>query len=196
VLLKLYQAGQPILRKSAKLVTKSQLTSQKTQTIIDFMIATLRDAPGVGIAAPQIGESLQIIVVEDKAAYHETVPADVLKEQGRKPVGLKVLINPKLESVDNKLSFYFEGCLSVEGFAAVVPRMTAVKVTAWDRTGKDVSYLARGWQARILQHEVDHLQGKLYVDSMIPQSFMAIKNFAKLWRKALQADIRKAFLKD
>jgi peptide deformylase len=194
MLLKLYQAGQPILRTPAKQVTKKQLSGQHVQDVIEFMINTLRDAPGVGLAAPQVGESLQIIIVEDKAAYHEPVPNDLLMEQGRKSVRLKVLINPVLEIINPAAALYFEGCLSVDGYVAAVARAKAVKVNALDRSGKEVSYIAKGWHARILQHEVDHLAGKLYVDKMIPQSFTSIKNFVNLWRKSLESDIKKTFV--
>jgi peptide deformylase len=194
MLLKLCQAGQPILRKPAKRVTKPQLQTQRVQDVIDFMITTLRDAPGVGLAAPQVGESLQIVIVEDKGSYHETVPKTLLAESNRKPVGLKVLVNPTLEIIDATAAYYFEGCLSVDGYVAVVARRKSVRVHAWDRSGKEISYVANGWHARIVQHEVDHLLGKLYVDVMVPRSFMSIKNFTMLWRKALQKDIKKAFV--
>jgi peptide deformylase len=132
MLLKLYQTGQPILRTSAKPVTKSLLASQFVQDVIEFMINTLRDAPGVGLAAPQVGESLQIIIIEDKATYHETVPKNILKEAGRKPVRLKVLVNPSLEIIEPETALYFEGCLSVDGYVAAVARAKIVKVTALD----------------------------------------------------------------
>jgi peptide deformylase len=193
MLLKLYQAGQPILRKPAKRVTKQQLRSQHVQDVIDFMIATLRDAPGVGLAAPQVGESLQIVIIEDKAKYHEVVPPNLLKEMNRKPVPLKVLVNPTLEIIATEQSLYFEGCLSIDGYVAAVSRHKAVKVTAWGRNGQEVSYIAKGWHARILQHEVGHLLGKLYVDVMLSQSLTTTKNFSLLWRKSLEADIKKAY---
>jgi peptide deformylase len=195
MLLKLYQAGQPVLRKSAKPVTRQQLPTRHIQTVIDFMISTLRDAPGVGLAAPQIGELLQIVIVEDKAVYLEPVPKNLLREQKRKPITLKVLINPTLEVIHNDTSVYFEGCLSVDGYVGAVVRHKKVKVNALDRHGKEVSYIAEGWQARILQHEADHLTGRLYTDQMIPQSFTSIKNFGLLWRKSLESDIRKKFTK-
>jgi peptide deformylase len=193
MLLKLYQAGQPVLRKTAKHVTKKQLELQHTQDVIDFMIATLRDAPGVGLAAPQVGEPMQIIIIDDKAAYQEPLPPAVLKEQGRKPIALKVLVNPVLEIVDPETALFFEGCLSVDGYGAAVERAKAVRVTALDRKGNEVSYVAHGWHARILQHEADHLQGTLYIDKMKPKSFMTTKILSLKWRKALQADISKAF---
>jgi peptide deformylase len=193
MLLKLYQTGQPILRQSAKHVTKQQLATQKVQDMIDFMIATLRDAPGVGLAAPQVGASQQIIVMEDKPKYHDMVPKPILKEQGRKPLSLQVLVNPKLEVIDPEVVLFFEGCLSVDNYLAVVPRFKSVRVTCWDRKGNEVSFVAHDWYARILQHEIDHLRGVLYIDSMKPESFMSTKNFAMLWRKAAKATISEAF---
>jgi peptide deformylase len=193
MLLKLYQAGQPVLRKRAKEATKQQLASKQTQDVIDFMIATLRDAPGVGLAAPQVGESLRIIIVEDKAKYHEPLHPPLLQEQGRKPVSLRVLVNPEIEIIEPKTATYFEGCLSAEGYVAAVPRARSVKVTALDRHGKPVVLSANDWFARILQHEIDHLNGRLYVDCMLPESFMTQKNYSLLWRKALQTKIKKTF---
>ena len=193
MLLKLYQTGQPVLRKKAKVVSKETLAKKSTQEIIDYMIATLRDSPGVGLAAPQVGESLQIIIVDDKAEYQDQVPKEMLKAQGREPVPLKVLVNPKLDIVDREEALFFEGCLSVEGYVAVVPRAKSVKVTALDRHGKPVTYAAQGWHARILQHEVDHLNGALLIDRMISQSFMSMKNFNNLWRKALPDKIAREF---
>jgi peptide deformylase len=78
MLLKLYQVGQPILRKKAKTLTAAKLKSKHTQDIIDFMVSTLRDAPGVGLAAPQVGEALKIVIIEDKAKYHQPIPKDLL----------------------------------------------------------------------------------------------------------------------
>lgn len=157
------------------------------------MIATLRDAPGVGLAAPQVGEALQIIIIEDKAGYHEQIPAAVLKAQGRKSVALRIIVNPVMEILDTELLCFFEGCLSVEGYVAVVPRAQSVRVRGWDRHGRAVTFTASGWAARIIQHEVDHLRGKLYIDSMVPASFMTLKNFNAGWRKALPERIKKAF---
>ena len=193
MLLKLYQAGQPILRRSAQQLTLKQLQTRHVQDVIDFMIATLRDAPGVGLAAPQVGEPLQIFIIEDKATYLETVPAELLTEQGRKPTNLRIFVNPKLEVIDSSTALYFEGCLSVEGHVAAVARHKVVRISALDRHGKAVSYVARGWQARIVQHEYDHLQGELYIDKMHPKSFMSIKNFTMLWRKSLEASVRQHF---
>jgi len=193
MLLKLYQTGQPVLRKTAKPLSRINLASKHVQEVIDFMIDTLRDAPGVGLAAPQVGESLQIIIIEDLTKYHDVVPKSVLKAQGRKSVRLKVLVNPKLEIVEKDQLLFFEGCLSVDGYLAAVPRTKKVKVTAWDRKGKRVRYIAPDWHARILQHEVDHLSGTLLIDRMKPKSLMSQKNFTLLWRKALPEKIERTF---
>jgi peptide deformylase len=193
MLLKLYQTGQPVLRKKAKLLTKQQLASRETQKVIDFMVATLRDAPGVGLAAPQVGELLQIIIIEDKAKYHATVPKMLLHEQQRTVVPLQILVNPQFEIINPIETLFFEGCLSVDNYLAVVPRASSVKVKAWDRDGKAISFLAHGWHARILQHEMDHLRGNLYIDIMKKTSFMSIKNFSMLWRTANGSKIKKAF---
>lgn len=193
MLLKIYQTGQPVLRQKAKRVSKETLAASETQRLIDSMIETLRDVPGVGLAAPQVGKPLQIFIVEDKQTYHKPVPEDVLKEQGRKAVPLKVFVNPRIEIVDSQEGTYFEGCLSVEGYVGVVTRAHQVKITALNRDGRPVSYTATGWFARILQHEMGHLNGELYIDHMQPKSLISVKNFTVLWRDALQAKIRKHF---
>lgn len=101
MLLKIYQSGQPILRQKAKLVSKATLANKRTQELIDFMVETLRDSPGVGLAAPQVGEPLRIFIVEDKAEYHEQVPKGLLNAQDRKPVALKVFVNPSHQHSSN-----------------------------------------------------------------------------------------------
>lgn len=195
MLLKIYQTGQPILRKNAKAVSKDVLAKKQTQELIDLMVKTLRDSPGVGLAAPQVGELLQIFIVEDKAKYHEQVPKGVLKAQERKPVPLKILVNPKLEVIEQDEALFFEGCLSVDGYVAAVPRAKSVKIKALDRHGKPITYTAHGWFARILQHETDHLNGTLIIDRMKNKSFMSLKNFNNLWRKAMPDKIEKEFSK-
>ena len=193
MLLKINQTGQPILRKQAKPVSLEVLAEDSTQELIDNMIATLRDAPGVGLAAQQVGQLLQIIIIDDKAKYHELIPPEVLHKQRRKPVPLKVLVNPSLELINKTTSLWFEGCLSIDGYVAAVPRDRAVRVNAWDRNGKPITYVAHGWHARILQHELDHLNGILFIDQMHFKSFMSLKNFNNIWRKTFQPDIIKAF---
>jgi peptide deformylase len=130
------------------------------------MRETLRDAPGVGLAAPQIGLPLRLAVIEDTSESPETQ---------RKPVPFHVIINPTL-TLGHDLVEHFEGCLSIEGFQARVARAQTSRVNAWDHHGEPVSIDASGWYARILQHEIDHLDGKLYIDRMDPRTFTTVRN--------------------
>jgi len=185
MILKIIQTGDKVLRKKAKKLSLSQLNSSETQQLIDLMIATLRDRPGVGLAAPQVGESLQIIIIEDKKEYQEKVSKELLEAQIRIPVSLKIIINPVLHIIDEgDDNLFFEGCLSIDGYAAIVSRANKVKVSGLNREGEKISFVAEGWLARILQHEVNHLNGSLYVDKMLPQTFITDKHYADTWMKA------------
>lgn len=188
--LKILQAGEEVLRSETRKLTVDQIRDEKTQILIDYMIETLRDSPGVGLAAPQIGESLQIIVVEDKKDYQKNVSKQLLVEQKRKPITLKVIINPVLKIEKGDTAHHFEGCLSVDGYRAVVPRAERVTISGLSRHGKKVSYQAEGWLARIFQHECDHLQGRLYVNSMLPKTFMTEKLYTKYWAEKSVAELK------
>lgn len=189
MLLKVIQVGDDALRMPAKKVTPEQLKAGTTQQLIDLMIATLRDKPGIGLAAPQVGESLRIIVIEDKKQYHTKLNPELLKIQNRKPVALKVIVNPVIQVIDETINTFFEGCLSVDGYRALVPRANKLQVTGLDRTGDSISFAAEGWSARIIQHEVDHLDGIVYVDKMHSKSFMTEGNYSKNWSEAPPASI-------
>ncbi|KAK8469801.1 hypothetical protein PHAVU_005G175900 [Phaseolus vulgaris] len=171
---KIVKAGEPVLHERAKEVEASEMKSERVQKIIDDMIRVMRKAPGVGLAAPQIGISLRvsilsnIIVLEDKEEYMGYDDEEALKEQDRRPFHLMVILNPKLKKKTN----------SVVGYA-VVERHLDVEVEGFDRYGKPIKINATGWQARILQHECDHLDGTLYVDKMVPRTFRAPENSSK-----------------
>jgi len=146
------------------------------------MRETMRDAPGVGLAAPQIGLSLQLAVIEDKPDYQENVADDRLAMLERSPVAFHVVINPKITLRTGRPSArFFEGCLSVSGWVCVVPRALEVLVEALDEHGDPVRIEARGWYARILQHEIDHLYGTLCIDRMYPRTLTTQENYAALW---------------
>src|SRR5437762_1103895 len=129
--LKIVQVGDPVLRKVAKPLTKKEILSPAIQQLIASMKNTMRDAPGVGLAAPQVGVSLQIAVIEDREEYLKFLKPEEIKQRDRHPVPFHVIINPKiiLLETENKNDFY-EGCLSVNGFMASVPRSLKVKVEA------------------------------------------------------------------
>jgi peptide deformylase len=180
--LKIMQAGEPVLRQAARPLTGEEILGDDIQRLIYDMRETMRDAPGVGLAAPQIGLSLQLAMIEDREEWLKDLPPQELAEKDRQPVPFHVIINPKITLTgDNKASFY-EGCLSLAGFSAVVPRARAVHVEYLDEQGEPRSVEASGWYARILQHEIDHLQGTLYLDRMQTRSFTSIDNWNRFWK--------------
>ncbi|KAL3631806.1 Peptide deformylase 1A, chloroplastic/mitochondrial [Castilleja foliolosa] len=170
------KAGDPVLHEPAQEVRPEEIGSQRVQKIIDDMVKVMKKAPGVGLAAPQIGIPLRIIVLEDTKEYISYAPKQEIKAQDRQPFDLLVVINPQLKKKGDKTAFFFEGCLSVDGFRALVERHLEVEVTGFDRDGQSIKVNASGWQARIFQHEYDHLDGTLYVDKMVPRTFRTIPN--------------------
>jgi peptide deformylase len=184
VRLKIVQAGEPVLRQAARPLTRQEILGEQIQRLIHDMKETMRDAPGVGLAAPQIGLSLQLAVIEDREESLKDLPPQELADKDRRPVPFHVIINPQLTLTgDNQASFY-EGCLSLAGFSAVVPRSRAVRVDYLDEQGEPRSVEAFGWYARILQHEIDHLHGTLYLDRMHPRTFTSIDNWNRFWKGA------------
>ena len=176
MLLKIVQTGDPILRQTARPLSKKEILAPAMQQLLELMRETMRDAPGVGLAAPQVGLPLQLTVIEDDARYLEGVSKERLKAQEREGVPFHVLFNPKLTLTDPTRLTHFEGCLSVAGFSALVPRARGVRVEALDHNAKPVRIDARGWYARILQHEIDHLHGALYIDRMLTRSYTTVEN--------------------
>jgi peptide deformylase len=171
MLLKIVEVGDPVLRTAARALTPDEIRGPGIVTLVELMRETMRDAPGVGLAAPQIGESLQLAVIEDSADYQEGVGAEELAARGRAPVPFHVIANPRLTITEPGPAVFYEGCLSIPGFLAQVPRGLAVRVDALDHRGEPVTIQARGWYARILQHEIDHLAGTLYIDRMDTRTF-------------------------
>ena len=180
--LKIVQAGDPVLRKQSRALSKEEISSPSIQYLIELMREAMRDAPGVGLAAPQIGESIQLAVIEDREAYITDVPADQLAERQRSPIPFHVIINPKLSFLDNSSAQFFEGCLSVAGFSAIVDRALNVRVECLNEHGEEITINAQGWYARILQHEIDHLNGTLYVDRMKTRTLTTAENMFRFWK--------------
>ncbi|KAI3966077.1 hypothetical protein MKW92_040614 [Papaver armeniacum] len=185
ILPEIVKAGDPVLHEPARDVSVDEIGSEKIERIIDNMIKVMRQAPGVGLAAPQIGIPLKIIVLEDTKEYIGYAPKQDIKEQDRCVFDLLLVVNvsleaghtePKLEKKGSKTALFFEGCLSVDGFRAVVEHHLEVEVTGLGRDGKPLKVKASGWQARILQHECDHLDGTIYVDKMVPRTFRTVEN--------------------
>ncbi|MFY0542434.1 peptide deformylase [Nannocystis pusilla] len=165
------QAGDPVLRSRAAALAVERIPTPEIQELVDRMIATMRAAPGVGLAAPQLGVPLRILVLEDRADLMARLTPAELRERERVELPVHVFINPVLRPIGDDKRTFFEGCLSVHGYTALVERHAEVEVTGLDRHGQPQTLRVRGWPARILQHEVDHLDGTLYVDRMLTRSF-------------------------
>ena len=147
----------PVLRRKARPVTKFD---GNLQTLIDDMVETMREAPGVGLAAPQVGVSERVIVVE-YAEQEETEEDQEPKEVEPK---LYVMVNPEIVKSSPDMVAGVEGCLSIPGFVGEVERNYEVRIKALNRRGQPMKLKADGWLARIFQHEIDHLNGVLFTD--------------------------------
>jgi len=189
--LKIVQAGEAVLRQRGKDLSAGEIRSREIQNLIEWMRETMYDAPGVGLAAPQVGLALRLAVIEDKPENLKDVPADYLKERDRKAVPFHVIVNPKLTLDGSADAEFFEGCLSLAGFTAVVPRARKVRVECLDHQGEPKTIQASGWYARILQHEIDHLEGTVYIDRMRSRTFMSVENHNRYWKNKSGADLRK-----
>lgn len=148
----------PILRKKAKPVTKFD---KELQTLIDDMIETMRQAPGVGLAAPQINLPMQLAVIEYAEAEEDAERPEDSPEPEKK---LYVIINPEISKVSDEKVLGIEGCLSIPNLIGEVERHESIEVKALNRHGNPVKLKVDGWMARIFQHEIDHLNGILYTD--------------------------------
>jgi len=180
--LKIVQAGEPVLRQLARPLIHAEIVSPDIQRLIQDMRETMQDAPGVGLAAPQVGLSIQLAIVEDRPQSVGDLTPEQLTERERTAVPFQVIINPTITYASEERAEFFEGCLSVEGFAAIVPRSRTVRVEFLNEKSEPCTLEASGWHARILQHEIDHLQGNLYIDRMRPRSFATVDNLTRYWK--------------
>lgn len=189
--MKIVQVGDPVLRQTGRTLTKEEIRSREIQDLIAAMRETMYDAPGVGLAAPQIGLSIQLAVIEDKPEYVKEASPGFLKERERKPVTFHVIINPKLTLGEGERVSFYEGCLSLTGFTAVVPRARSVRVECLDHRGEPRTIEASGWYARILQHEIDHLNGTVYIDRMHSRTFSTTDGFNAFWKDKSVAEVKR-----
>lgn len=178
-LLKIRIMGEPVLRRAAHPLTAEQIVQAETQQLIEAMRETMRDAPGVGLAAPQVGLPLQLAVIEDRETSMRELSAQQRKERERKPVPFHVVVNPTISLESPPEVEFFEGCLSLPGYMAVVPRALKVRVECLDHHGRPRTIHASGWYARILQHEIDHLVGTVYLDRMHSRTFTSLENYRR-----------------
>jgi peptide deformylase len=151
---KIVTLPEPVLRRKAHAVTKFD---KNLQTVIDDMVETMRDAPGVGLAAPQIGLSERLIVIE----YYENDEEEELEDAPKK---VWAMLNPEIAKASEEMVMGVEGCLSIPNLVGEVERHAAVQVKGFNRHGKPMKIKAEGWLARIFQHEIDHLNGVMFTD--------------------------------
>jgi peptide deformylase len=172
-LLKVARLGNPILRATTQPIAKEQLASADVQKLVDDMIATMWEYNGVGLAANQVHESLQIAVLE--VANNPRYP-------DKPSVPLSVLFNPEIEPLEEDTEEDWEGCLSVPDFRGKVPRYKKIRVRALERDGAKLDFVAAGFHARVIQHEWDHLNGKVYLDRMRDLSTLThLQEFVRYW---------------
>ena len=154
-LLKIATVGNPVLREVARELTREQLASAETQRFIDDLVETMRDAQGAGLAANQVYRPVRVCAIE-------------VKDNPRYPykpnVPLTILVNPTVTPLDDETFLNFEGCLSVPNLRGEVPRYTRARVRAWDREGRELDFEVKGLTSGTYQHEVDHLDGKVFLD--------------------------------
>jgi peptide deformylase len=189
MILKIRQVGEAVLRQKARPLSTEEILDRSTQELIECMRETMHDAPGVGLAAPQVGYSLQLVVIEDQAEFIQKLPPEQVAERERRPVPFHVLINPRLTLLNSGPAEFFEGCLSLAGFTAVVPRAKQVHVEGLNEKAEPVVIDATGWYARNLQHEIDHLGGVLYVDRMNSRTFFSKDNYVRHWKDCSIAEV-------
>ncbi|XP_054475957.1 peptide deformylase, mitochondrial [Anoplopoma fimbria] len=168
------QVGDPVLRLNAAAVDPAVITGPEVQKVIGTLVKVMRRLDCVGLSAPQIGVPLRILVLEyPEKMLKESLP--VSRERlGLSVQPLRIFINPQLRVLDRRTALFQEACESITGFSAAVPRYVSVEVSGLNEKGEAVAWRASGWPARILQHEMDHLDGVLYVDRMDSKTFINI----------------------
>jgi peptide deformylase len=163
-ILKVARMGHPVLRTRTKPLDPSVIKSAALQQLIDDMFQTMREYQGVGLAAPQVHENLRLFVAGFAPAQDED--DDEEEEDEAEGVPLMCLINPEITPVGNSVQEDWEGCLSIPDIRGKVPRAAEIQVRAYDRRGRRIELTTRGFTARVIQHETDHLDGILFFDRM------------------------------
>ncbi len=171
--------GHPALRTPAEPLDAERIADPEIQTLIDDMFETMLEAGGVGLAAPQLGLSLQLFVY---AVVDPDIDIAAVDDDGPE---VRALINPALEPAHGELVYDWEGCLSIPDHRGLVPRHPEVRIHGLDREGRALDYRAEGYEARIVQHEYDHLNGVVFLDRMRDLRSLA---FGAEWEEFLTTD--------
>ena len=183
-ILKIARMGHPVLRRPAEPVENP--TSPEVRALVKDMVATMIDANGAGLAAPQIYESKRIVIFQAPAS--RATPGLDEDEAYDHQAPLTVLINPEIEILGPEMEDGWEGCLSVPGMRGVVPRYTHIRYRGVGLDGNIIERVARGFHARVVQHECDHLDGILYPQRMADLSRLIFETEASHWMAPAQED--------
>jgi peptide deformylase len=175
-ILKVARLGHPVLRRVTDPLLLAEIKTPLFQKFVDDMVETMKEYDGVGLAADQVHESKQLAVLE---------VADNRRYPDKPKVPLTVLINPQIYPLTEEIEEDWEGCLSIPDLRGRVPRYKSIQVRAWDRNGRELDFCANDFHARVIQHEWDHLQGKVYLDRMKDFSTLAfLSEFARYWMQS------------
>lgn len=173
------QVGEPVLRAKAAAVDPGAVQGPEVQAVIHSMVKVMRKFECVGLSAPQVGVPLRILALEfPERMLEDSLPA-AREARGLTTVPLRIFINPQLRVLDGRTVLFQEACESISGFSATVPRYLCVEVSGLNEKAEPVTWQVSGWPARILQHEMDHLDGVLYIGRMDSKTFINVKWAAK-----------------
>jgi peptide deformylase len=174
-ILKVARMGHPVLRARARAIDPAQITSPRIQQLIDDMFETMNEYQGVGLAAPQVHESVRLFVAGFSADDDD-------EDGSSRGVPRMALINPEITPLSTELVDDWEGCLSIPDIRGRVPRARQISVRAYDRRGKRLEIKASGFTARVIQHETDHLDGVLFFDRMRSfQTLTFLDEYGRYW---------------
>ena len=174
-ILKVARLGHPVLRAKAKPIDPAAITSPEVQKLIDDMIDTMQEYHGIGLAAPQVHESVRIFI----AGIEKKDP-----RTGETEIVTHAIVNPEITAIGRDLVEDWEGCLSIPDIRGQVPRYKRVRVRALDREGSRIELPLADFPARVVQHENDHLDGVLFFDRMQSLASMTfLDEYARYWRK-------------
>ncbi len=182
-ILKIARMGHPVLRAKARALHPSEIRSPRIQQLIDDMFETMKEYQGVGLAAPQVHESLRLFVAGFPPVVRDEDDDDVRDaDEDEEDVPLMAIINPEIEVVTREVVEDWEGCLSIPDIRGRVPRARQISVRAYDRMGKKIEIQASGFTSRVIQHETDHLDGVLFFDRMKTfQSLTFLDEYGRYW---------------
>ncbi|XP_071346205.1 peptide deformylase, mitochondrial isoform X2 [Trachinotus anak] len=168
------QVGDPVLRSHAAAVDPAAITGPEIQKVINTMVRVMRKVDCVGLSAPQIGVPLRILTLEYPERMLEESSTASREARGLSVQPLRIFVNPQMRVLDGRTVLFQEACESISGFSATVPRYLSVELSGLNEKGEAVTWQASGWPARIVQHEMDHLDGVLYIDRMDSKTFINI----------------------